>query len=83
MDLKNTIEMMMSEDFRERFKAEYFQLKNRIDGLTKMLEKYRDGSLPFKPKSDYNMLSNQLQAMQLYCSCLEERAEVEGIELYK
>ena len=82
MELKNTVEMMNSADFKERFKAEYFQLKIRMEGLTKMLEKYRDGSLSFKPKCSYDILSGQLKVMQLYCSYLEERAEIEEIELF-
>ena len=32
MQLKDTIEMMTSEDFKERFKAEYYQLLIRLDG---------------------------------------------------
>lgn len=27
MELKNTIEMMISSDYKERFKAEYYQLR--------------------------------------------------------
>ena len=35
MELKDTIELMTSEDYKERFKAEYLQLKIRIEGLRK------------------------------------------------
>ena len=36
MDLRDTIEMMQSEDFRERFKAEYWQTKIRYQKLQKL-----------------------------------------------
>lgn len=29
MELKDTVEMMLSADYKERFKAEYYQLKIR------------------------------------------------------
>ena len=38
MELKDTIVMMTSSDFKERFRAEYFQLNNRIEGLSNMLD---------------------------------------------
>lgn len=44
MELKDTIKMMNSEDFKERFKAEYYQTKTRYDKLHKMLIKYEAGS---------------------------------------
>lgn len=33
--LEITSKMMESKDYKERFKAEYFQLKIRLDGLKK------------------------------------------------
>lgn len=49
MELKDTIEMMNSEDYKERFKAEYYQAKIRYDKLHRMLIKYEAGTLDFKP----------------------------------
>ena len=40
MELKDTIEMMNSENFQERFKAEYWQTKIRYDKLHEMVVKY-------------------------------------------
>ena len=48
MELKDTIELMQSEDFKERFKgeykerfiAEYYQTKIRYEKLHKMFIKY-------------------------------------------
>lgn len=81
MVLKDTIEMMVSEDYKERFKAEYYQLTNRYEGLRKMLDKWDNGSLEFTPtcpRSTYNM---QITAMTNYLAVLEARAVMEGIDL--
>ncbi len=81
MKLNETIEMMNSEDFKERFKAEYYQLKIRMDGLSNMLFKYKHGELNFTPKCSYDLLNGQFKSMDMYASFLEERALIEGIEL--
>ena len=36
------IKLMQSEDYKDRFKAEYYQLKDRLDKLSAALEKYRE-----------------------------------------
>ena len=81
MELKDTIDLMQSNDFKERFKAEYFQLKIRMAGLKNMLDKYRKNELDFVPNCSYDLLNDQFKAMDLYCSYLEERAQIENIEL--
>ena len=80
MQLKETAPMMESEDYKERFKAEYLQLEIRVNGLRNMLKKYKDGTLTFKPSCSYDLLNGQLKAMELYSTYLEERAEIEGIK---
>ena len=82
MELKDTVEMMESADYKERFKAEYLQLEIRVNGLRNMLKKYKDGTLTFKPSCSYDLLNGQLKAMELYATYLDERAEIEGINLY-
>lgn len=52
-NLQDTISLMNSGDFKERFQAEYFQLKIRYTGLKAMLEKYKAGTLAFQPKCSY------------------------------
>ena len=81
MELKDTIELMTSEDFKDRFKAEYYQLKNRMIRLRNMLEKYKNGELNFTPKCSYDLLNGQFKAMDMYASFLEVRAFIEGIKL--
>ena len=80
-DLKETIEMMTSDDYKERFKAEYWQTKIRYDKLHKMCIKYEAGTLGFTPDCDLEILKTQKCYMGSYLRCLEIRAEVEGIKL--
>lgn len=79
--LDETVKMMNSQDFKERFKAEYLQLKIRMEGLSSVLKKYKEGTLPFKPKCSYEVLYKQLVYMEDYLNVLKERAEIENIEL--
>lgn len=81
MKLNETVKMMASEDYKERFKAEYLQLKIRIEGLSNMLKKYKEGTLTFEPICSYELLHTQLVYMECYLNTLEERAKIEGIEL--
>jgi hypothetical protein len=81
MQLKNTIKLMLSDDFKERFKAEYYQLNKRIAGLQGMLINYKQGTLDFTPNCSYELLYTQLVYMEGYRNILEERAKIENIDL--
>lgn len=81
MELERLIELMKSEDYKDRFRAEYYQLEDRIGKLANMLEKYKAGTLNFTPSCSYDLLNGQLKSMLLYLEYLTERAEIEGIEL--
>ncbi|MEG0643259.1 MAG: hypothetical protein RR489_05135 [Clostridia bacterium] len=83
MELKDTIELMSSEDYKERSKAEYYQTKIRCNKLFSMLVKYENGMLNFIPNCDTIILRKQFKAMRTYLECLEERAVIEEIELDK
>lgn len=72
---------MTSNDFKERFQAEYAQDKNRAEGLEKMLKAFKAGTLPFKPKCSYELLYEQLIYMKAKLKVLEERAKIEEIDL--
>ena len=81
MELKDTITMMQSTDYKERFKAEYYQLVCRYQKLKAMLQKWDNGELNFNPtcpRSTYNM---QITAMADYIAVLEARAVMEGVNL--
>lgn len=81
MELKDTIEMMQSADYKERFKAEYHQTKVRYDKLHRMLVKAEAGTLEFEPTCPLWILKEQKAAMGKYLNYLEIRAEVEKIDL--
>ena len=81
MELKDTIPMMESADYKERFKAEYHQLKTRYDKLDTMTVKYEAGTLNFTPTCSLDLLKEQKKHMGNYLRCLKIRAEIEGIEL--
>ena len=81
MLLKDTVDLMLSTDFKERFQAEYAQDKNRAEGLEKMLKALKAGTLPFKPKCSYELLHEQLIYMKAKLKVLKERARIEQIDL--
>lgn len=81
MKLEETTSMMLSADYKERFKGEYLQLRIRIKGLADMLIKYQNGTLPFTPTCSYELLMKQLDGMNDYCAALEERSIIEDINL--
>lgn len=81
MELNETIEMMQSADYKERFKAEFIQLRIRRDKLRRMLIKYEAGTLDFKPTCSLALLREQLTAMEDYLYILEVRAQIEGVVL--
>ena len=81
MQLKDTVEMMTSKDFKERFKAEYYQLLIRFDGLTSLLNKWENNMLDFEPKCTKEILESQVIFMQGYIDILRLRAQIEEIDL--
>lgn len=81
MELKDTVSLMNSEDYKDRFKAEYYQTKIRYERLKKMTTKYEAGTLKFEPKCSLELLRAQQSYMGNYLHCLEVRAEIENIEL--
>jgi hypothetical protein len=81
MKLNETVDLMLSEDYKDRFKGEYEQLTIRINGLKAMLTKWENFELEFISTCPYELLESQLMAMKLYQKFLIDRAEIEGIEL--
>lgn len=81
MELKDTIELMNSKDYKERFKAEYLQAKIRYDKLDSMTVKYEAGTLNFIPSCSLELLKEQKKYMGNYIRTLRIRAEIENIEL--
>lgn len=81
IELKDTVPMMISDDYKERFVAEYAQLKIRYDKLYAVLEKYAADKLDFKPTCPIEILYEQLDHMEAYLNVLKTRAKYEDIEL--
>lgn len=81
MELKETIVMMNSADYKERFKAEYYQVVIRYQKLKSMLEKWDNGELNFNPTCPRSTYNIQIKAMTDYIAILEARAVMEGVEL--
>ena len=81
MTLKDTIKLMESEDYKERFKAEYYQTKIRYNKLHEMIIKYEAKTLDFKPNCSLDLLKEQASYMGNYLKTLEIRAEIEKIDL--
>ena len=81
MELKDTSRLMESGDYKERFKAEYYQIVIRYRKLSAMLEKWDKGTLEFNPTCPRSTYNIQVKAMTDYIAILEARAVMEGIEL--
>ena len=90
MELKDTVAMMNSENYKERFKAEYYQTKIRYEKLkafnTKIEAAHRTNVTESKvpmPKHDCSddILREQQSLMGQYLHILEVRAVIEGISL--
>lgn len=81
MVLKDTIQGMTSEDYKERFIAEYTQLVIRMRALKNILDDHYNGCLKFEFKTPVLLLEEQYNLMSRYCGCLVQRARIENITL--
>lgn len=79
--LEQTAVVMLSGDYKDRFVAEYFQVKYRAGRLAKMLDDYHTGKLNFNPICPIDLLEKQLKVMCEYQDILKERAAIENVEL--
>lgn len=73
--------LMVSKDYKDRFKAEYIQLATRYSRLKAMVEKWDAGNLTFTPTCPRETYNFQLKAMKEYLDILVGRAKIEGVEL--
>lgn len=89
-ELKDTVCMMNSSDYKDRFKAEYWQTKIRYEKLKKFNTRIEaanrtkyEGNHVEMPKHDCpdHLLQQQQDFMGNYLHILEVRAEIEGIDL--
>ena len=81
-DLSSTNKLMVSEDYKERFLAEYIQLETRYESLMNIIWKYDHGEkLGFELDTPMHLLKKQAKAMYEYISALNERARFEDINV--
>lgn len=78
-ELKETIKLMESSDYKERFMAEYFQLEIRMTKLRNMVNNWEN--LNFIPTCPKKLYIVQLEGMNQYMEVLKKRAELENIKL--
>ena len=96
MELKDTISMMTSIDYKDRFIAEYRQTKIRYEKLkdlnTRIEASYNTSNVRFNEENvmkiempihtcPSDILSKQQRIMGEYLHVLELRAVIEGIDL--
>lgn len=71
MELKDTVSLMLSDDYKDRVKAEYLQLSIRIEKLKQYIQA--------NPNAELH--KRQLNSMMLYLSDLCARLVTEGIDV--
>lgn len=81
MKLNDTVKLMKSEDWKDRFRAEYWQTVLRYDALHQMCVKYAAGTLDFEPNCSLDLLKQQRSIMSEYLDILEIRSQIEGVDL--
>jgi hypothetical protein len=77
-ELKDTIDGMLSDDWKERFAAEYEQLSIRLEKLDSLIESSDENSLWC---DRLPILAKQRLLMQSLKRLLDQRAVLEGIDL--
>ena len=86
INLETTVAGMTSPDYKERFIAEYQQLKIRYLKLKtfcdkiELAEAHGYGEAP-KHDCPLSLLREQQKYMGMYLSCLEKRALIENVDL--
>ena len=87
MQLKDTVKLMQSDNYKERFLAEYIQTRIRYEKLKNFNNRIEasiatDGIVAM-PEHDCPdvMLQEQQMAMANYLHILEVRAVIEGVDL--
>lgn len=79
--LEETVALMNSADYKERFAGEYYWLETTYLKLKAITEKWDKGELNFTPTCPRTIYDRQLSCMLLYLVVLLERAELEQVKL--
>lgn len=81
MELIDTVDLMTSDDYKDRFMAEYYQVKIRYQKIKSILDKYEEGTLDFEPSCSISLLMIQREIMEDYLNVLQDRAITENISV--
>ena len=80
MKLVETVNLMCSRDFKDRFIAEYVQLVIRLSKLNDVLSNKSDIRF-VADDTTMSLMLKQRDAMESYKECIEKRADIAGIDL--
>ena len=78
MTFEDTVSLMLSEDYRDRLRGEYWQTKLRYNRLVDTISKMYKEELDFEPVVS---MHEQRDIMFEYLCLLQKRAELENIKL--
>ena len=85
MMLKDTVDLMLSDDYRDRFAAEYLQLHQRLARLFLFLLKIKGAELGIGPMPEHDcpvsLLQQQANQMEAYLYTLRARAAIERVHI--
>lgn len=81
MELKDTIELMTSADYKARFIAEYEQAVIRIKKLMNFIDALESGKVPVAYEDQKLLLGVQYGYLVGYICVMQDRAAEEDIDL--
>lgn len=80
-EIREIAHLLMSDDYKQRFVGEYWELRTRLEKLNDMIRKYKLCTLGFIPDCPISTLIDQADTMRRYLDILEDRAIYEKIDL--
>ena len=80
-DLQETVYAMTSDNYKQRFIAEYAQVVIRANKLVDVINGYFNETLEFKLECGICLIVEQYMVMKHYIEILQKRAEIENIDL--
>ena len=80
-EIREIAHLLVSDDYKQRFVGEYWELRIRLEKLNDMIRKYDLGVLGFKPDCPIQKLREQADIMWDYLNILEDRAVYEKIDI--
>lgn len=85
-DLKDTVNLMLSDDYKDRFAAEYFQTYTRYLRLKRFCNRIEAAQIKGITEPEHDcplpLLREQQRAMGEYLHILELRAEIEDVNIW-